>query len=583
MREKENGLRREKEQVREKELFFLRSIPSSSDSDLVKQLGRMKLDLARASEVNLSLTKTLSLVQSFPTSAVELLNVEKIFGNKKIGVPAKVPRLEMLDAALRHLLVDGKEESAVQTLMVELLTELCVKASLRLEDTHAKPVRGYPRRPDICVLENSVVLTIREVKLTVELKIRGLLRDARKQVEEYLREQALQDAGEHRTEYLGVGCDGFEVQFCRLYCEGDKWKFAKSEGFPLWENNVVGGSIDLTAYQLLFLALCKVKTLPDRTSVGVCSDLQRIVRAKKARFGLISAGKRDGDNLHHHVVYWSDHGEGFILKGYGSQNEADRELSTSIKARESLTRKLKRHVPVVERLESHDIDEKIWLKLTPLGLCSLAECNWLFGLLPLEASEEQRVDLFMALKGHFQTVETVLLALHEKGVFHCDVKPSNIVLMHKDKGLTEARLAKTLVPMLIDFSALGDVIATTVWFASRALLLDSGSDPCSGDDLESLFWTAVEVLSRGTFISSLRAVVREKGGDGSPAKLDQESTQQERSINELVIECRSVFLAELAGNERDGRRLANMLFLSGHSFEYLREFAERLSLHRVYA
>ena len=39
----------------------------------------------------------------------------------------------------------------------------------------------------------------------------------------------------------------------------------------------------------------------------------------------------------------------------------------------------------------------------------------------------------------------------------------------------------------------------------------------------------------------------------------QESTQQERSINELVIDCKSVFLAELAVNERDGR-LASMLF-----------------------
>ena len=345
----------------------------------------------------------------------------------------------------------------------------------------------------------------------------------------------------------------------------------------------------LATYQLLFLALCKAKTLPDRTSVDVCSELREIVGSKEARFGLISTGKRDGDKLHH-VVYWSNHDGGLILKGYNSEDEAEREWKASVKARESLPLAMRQHVPAVERLRkenntNEDKPVKSWLKLTPLGLCSLAECNWLFGLLPLEASEEQRVELFMALKGHFQTVEAVLLALHEKGVFHCDVKPSNIVLMHKDKGLTEARLAKTLVPMLIDFSAFGDdsgLIATTVWFASRALLLDSGSDPCSGDDLESLFWTAVEVLSRRTFISNLRAMVKKKGGDGSPTKLDQESTQQERSINELVIECRSVFLAELAGNERDGR-LASMLFLSEHSFEYLQGLAERLSLHRVYA
>ena len=89
------------------------------------------------------------------------------------------------------------------------------------------------------------MLTIREVKLTVELKIRGLLKDARKQVEEYLREQALLDASEHRMEYLGIGCDGKEVMFCRSFCEGNKWKFAKSKPLPLWEKNVMGGNIDL--------------------------------------------------------------------------------------------------------------------------------------------------------------------------------------------------------------------------------------------------------------------------------------------------------------------------------------------------
>ena len=62
----------------------------------------------------------------------------------------------------------------------------------------------------------------------------------------------------------------------------------------------------------------------------------------------------------------------------------------------------------------------------------------------------------------------------------------------------------------------------------------------------------------------------------------QELTQQERSINDLVIECRSVFLAELAGNERAGR-LAGTLFLFEHSFDYLRGLAVRLGLHRVYA
>ena len=142
---------------------------------------------------------------------------------------------------------------------------------------------------------------------------------------------------------------------------------------------------------------CAAKTLPNRTSVAVCSELRELVGFDDACFGLISAGNRDGDKQQRHVVYWSNLGNGLILKGYDDKDEAERELKASIKARDSLPDYLRQHVPAVER---HG--EKAWLKLTPLGMCSLAECDWLFGLLPLEASEEQRVDLFDALKGHFE-------------------------------------------------------------------------------------------------------------------------------------------------------------------------------------
>ena len=367
-------LGKKEEHVREKQLLLLRSVPSFSDNnDLAKQFGRMKLEMKQemkdemkqemtqelARAVNkqyeglqgrlIRANKTIALLQPFDSGAVGLLNVDAVFPIiKKVGVPANVPHLEVLDAVLAQLLVDGKEESAVQTLMVELLGKLCADVDLRLEDTHAKPVRGYPRRPDICVLEDLVILTIREVKLTVELKIKGLLRDASKQVEEYLREQANLDAEEHRMDYLGVGCDGKELQFCRLYWERNKWKFDRSKLFPLWEKNAIGGKIDLATYQLLFRALWKAKTLSDRTSVDVCSNLRQIVGGEEARFGLISAGARDDDDKQHHVVYWSDHEEGFILKGYSAEYEANRELNASFKARESLTDKLKRHVPVVE-------------------------------------------------------------------------------------------------------------------------------------------------------------------------------------------------------------------------------------------
>ena len=84
--------------------------------------------------------------------------------------------------------------------------------------------------------------------------------------------------------------------------------------------------------------------------MAVCSELRQLVGSADARFGLISAGKRDGDNHQHHVVYWSNHGNGFILKGYNDTNEAERELKASVKARDSLPNALKLRVPVVERL-----------------------------------------------------------------------------------------------------------------------------------------------------------------------------------------------------------------------------------------
>ena len=576
LRKREEQLREDKRQLREEKLLLLRK--KQGEDELAKKMSRLELDNTNLKKELTGVKKTLTLTQTFRSSWIDLLDMDRVFPAVVASkLKKKAPTLQVLDAALKKRLLEGKEESAVQALMVEVLTEPCALAGLWLEDTHVKAIRGYPRRPDVCVLEKSVMLTIREVKLTVELKIRGLLKDARKQVEEYLREQALADGAAHRMEYFGVGCDGFQVQFCRLHCEADVWKFAVSKEFSLWENDVVGGNVSWETYQLLFRALCKAKTLQDRTSVGVCSELRAVVGAKKARFGLISDDE-------HHVVYWSNHGGGFVLKGYSEESEAHREFKASVKAKESLVHRLKKHVPSVEYLgNSNSNSDKFWLKLTPLGLCSLAECDWLFGLLPLEASESEKEDLFDSLKEYMGLLEVVLRALHEKGVFHCDVKPENVVLVHKNQGLTEARLARSLFPVLIDFSAFDDgLITTTVWFASKALLLKGGISPQGSDDLESLFWTAVEVFSRGTFISSLRALVQEKGGS-SPTRLKDDSSQEDFSINGLVVECRKVFLAELTGGGKKGGRLWNLLFLPDHSFNYLQHLAHEWDLHRIYA
>ena len=82
----------------------------------------------------------------------------------------------------------------------------------------------------------------------------------------------------------------------------------------------------------------------------------------------------------------------------------------------------------------------------------------------------------------------MLGALHAKGVFHCDVKPDNVVLVQNEHDFTEARSARSLFPVLIDFSTCDDgLITMTVWFASKALLRKERATPEASDDLESLW------------------------------------------------------------------------------------------------
>ncbi len=117
-------------------------------------------------------------------------------------------------------------------------------------------------------------------------------------------------------------------------------------------------------------------------------------------------------------------------------------------------------------------------------------------------TDKRHLEHFKALTGYIDALKKVLDALHSKSVVHCDVKPSNIVLVQGRKDVTAARKASSLFPMLIDFSSTADgvPVATTLWFSSKRLLSEGIGRARASDDLESLFWTAVDVLSKGRLL-----------------------------------------------------------------------------------
>jgi hypothetical protein len=476
-----------------------------------------------------------------------------------------------------------------------LLDEACSLANcgLRVDDSSATPIGGYGRRPDFCVVLDRVCLTMSEAVLVVELKRPAVsVKDAVMQLGSYLTDQAAADHTYLRKSFLGIACNGREVVFIKLsIAEDGRVVYEVSRTCNLWK----GGTIDQDTFRKLVGMFRLAQEVTGPTTAAACSELHSATGASEnAKFGLVSSSR------HGRVVYWCrDARDGYVLKGYPDKTSCEREWKASQVAREAVG-SLKQYVAVVERAgvliagaAADSLSSKFWLKVTPLGKVALSEMEYV-----LELHGQEHVVEWV--ERTISTVESVLVAMHAKQLGHWDVKPANIVLCHTNHGTTEAKAIWSLDPLLIDFASMEGEVMTTLLFSSKSMLeagvgLDLLSPPqgygsssefvgpwpwpgCAEHDMECLFWTAVDVLSRNTFIRALQRIVK-INVKKSPTRPD---TLWERR---LLIEYRRQFLDVLRagkGQIWEGELELSALFCWEASLPYLHRFAEKYSLYAEY-
>ena len=125
---------------------------------------------------------------------------------------------------------------------------------------------------------------------------------------------------------------------------------------------------------------------------------------------------------------------------------------------------------------------------------------------------------------------------HEGGLLHGDIKPSNVILRHVNPAVKNLTFATALELMLIDFSAFKGVLSTTWLYTSSAVL--RGGDYGACDEMESLFWTLVDVCSKGAFQHFVRRTLRERR---RRASVDDPTVK----IVPMLLELRANFMATL--------------------------------------
>jgi hypothetical protein len=332
-------------------------------------------------------------------------------------------------------------EAEVQTLFGAVLEEACAAAQcgLRVDDSSATPICGYPRRPDFCVLPQHVCLTISEAVLVVELKgPRFDLEDARRQLNEYLGDQVRADQKCLRRSFLGFVSNGVEVMFVKLDVdENGDLSARKSGNYALWQDTDAGRSIDPVTFRAIVAMFHLAREVTGTTTVEASEELREITGVSEdAKFGVISDDASK-------VVYWCKEGQGgCVFKGFENETSWENEARASELAKEGAGATahyfatVERVLPRIRNAVADSLASKFWLKVTPLGKVSFAEVDY---LLEVHRPSNDQVTVFEWMAGCFSCVEAVLSQMHRGKRGHWDVKPSNIVLCHVLGDATEAK------------------------------------------------------------------------------------------------------------------------------------------------